>query len=240
MQFLENLFNQLLVNIEIYYDTANTGVSTLTLGKTLALIGASIGMCLLVTLVYILTNRKRGYSTKSLLTILLMGPIVSVIVISVGSNLARAISIGGGLALIRFRHSVESPQDLIFIYLSAAVGMACGTGGIGFAAIAIGIILAVIIIASLCGFDKIGGGSLRLTIMVPEDLDFDGVFDEVLKQHCKGFHLERVKSVEYGTLNELRYRIRLKNPKAQKALIDDIRVRNSNLNVAITRKPNDD
>ena len=106
MQFLENLFNQLLVNIEIYYDTANTGVSTLTLGKTLALIGASIGMCLLVTLVYILTNRKRGYSTKSLLTILLMGPIVSVIVISVGSNLARAISIGGGLALIRFRHSV--------------------------------------------------------------------------------------------------------------------------------------
>ena len=240
MQALENFFNQLLVNIQIYYDTATTGVSTLTLGKTLALVGSSIGMSLLVTLVYLLVNRKKAYSTKSLFTILLMGPIVSVIVIAVGSNLARAISIGGGLALIRFRHSVENPSDLIFIYLSAAVGMACGTGGIGFAAIAIGIILAVIIIASLTGFDRIGGGSMRLTVMVPESLDFAGVFEPVLKQHCKTFNLERVKSVEYGTLTELRYRIRLKNKDAQKALIDDIRVRNGNLNISITQKASDD
>lgn len=240
MQALQNFFNQLLVNIEIYYDTASTGISTLTLGKTLALIGASIGMCLLVTLVYILANRKTGYSTKSLMTILLMGPIVSVIVIAVGSNLARAISIGGGLALIRFRHSVENPKDLIFIYLSAAVGMACGTGGIGFAAIAIGIILAVIIIATLTGFDKIGGGSMRLTIMIPESLDFAGVFDPVLKQYCKTYNLERVKSVEYGTLNELRYRIRLKDKNAQKALLDDLRVRNGNLNISITQRASDD
>ena len=240
MQALENFFNQLLVNIQIYYDTATTGVSTLTLGKTLALIGSSIGMSLLVTLVYLLVNRKRAYSTKSLFTILLMGPIVSVIVIAVGSNLARAISIGGGLALIRFRHSVDSPQDLIFIYLSAAVGMACGTGGIGFAAVAILIILILILIVSLTGLDKIGGSSMRLSIMVPESLDFAGVFDPILKKYCKGYTLERVKSVEYGTLNELRYRIRLKDINSQKALIDEIRIRNSNLNISITQKASDD
>lgn len=240
MQALENFFNQLLVNIQIYYDTATTGVSTLTLGKTLALIGSSIGLSLLVTLVYLFVNRKKAYSTKSLFTILLMGPIVSVIVIAVGSNLARAISIGGGLALIRFRHSVENPSDLIFIYLSAAVGMACGTGGIGFALIAIGIILAVILIASLTKFDSIGGGAMRLTIMIPESLDFAGVFEPVLKKHCKSYNLERVKSVEYGTLTELRYRIRLKNKDAQKALLDDIRVRNGNLNISITQKASDD
>lgn len=240
MQAIQNMLNQLLISIEIYHDTANTGISTLTFGKTLALIGASIGMCLLVTLIYVLTNRKRGYSTRSLLTILLMGPIVSVIVIAVGSNLARAISIGGGLALIRFRHSVESPQDLIFIYLSAAVGMACGTGGIGFAAIAIGIILAVILLASLTGFDRLGGSAMRLTIMCPESLDFAGVFDPVLKQHCKSYNLERVKSVEYGTLTELRYRIRLKNKDAQKALMDDIRVRNGNLNIQISQRASDE
>ena len=240
MQYIKNFFDQTLVNIEIYQDAANTGKSTLSFGKTLALIGASLGLCLLVTLVYILINRKKGISSKSILTMLLMGPIVSVIVIAVGSNLARAISIGGGLALIRFRHSVESPQDLIFIYLSAAVGMACGTGGIGFAAIAIAIILAVIIIASLTGFDKIYSGSMRLTIMVPESLDFAGVFDPVLKTYCKSYTLERVKSVEYGTLNELRYRIRLKDINSQKALIDEIRVRNSNLNISITQKASDD
>lgn len=240
MKQLENFLPFKLINLNFYEDTANTGISTLTLGKTLLLIGACIGMCLLVTLIYLFINRKKGYSTKSLLTILLMGPIVSVIVIAVGSNLARAISIGGGLALIRFRHSVENPQDLIFIYLSAAVGMACGTGGIGFAAIAIGIILAVIIIASLTGFDRIGGGSMRLTVMIPESLDFAGVFEPVLKQHCKTYNLERVKSVEYGTLTELRYRVRLKDKNAQKALIDDIRVRNGNLNISITQKASDD
>ena len=237
---LNNFLPFKLINLEFYEDTANTGISTLTLGKTLLLIGACIGMCLLVSLIYLMVNRKKGYSTRSLLTILLMGPIVSVIVIAVGSNLARAISIGGGLALIRFRHSVEHPQDLVFIYLSAAVGMACGTGGIGFAAIAIGIILAVIIIASLTGFDSIGGGTMRLTVMIPESLDFAGVFEPVLKQHCKTYNLERVKSVEYGTLTELRYRIRLKDKNAQKALIDDIRVRNGNLNISITQKASDD
>ena len=237
---LNNFLPFKLINLEFYEDTANTGISTLTLGKTLLLIGACIGMCLLISLIYLMVNRKKGYSTRSLLTILLMGPIVSVIVIAVGSNLARAISIGGGLALIRFRHSVEHPQDLVFIYLSAAVGMACGTGGIGFAAIAIGIILAVIIIASLTGFDSIGGGTMRLTVMIPESLDFAGVFEPVLKQHCKTYNLERVKSVEYGTLTELRYRIRLKDKNAQKALIDDIRVRNGNLNISITQKASDD
>jgi hypothetical protein len=85
MQALENFFNQLLVNIQIYYDTATTGVSTLTLGKTLALIGSSIGLSLLVTLVYLFVNRKKAYSTKSLFTILLMGPIVSVIVIAISA-----------------------------------------------------------------------------------------------------------------------------------------------------------
>ena len=93
MQYIENFFNQMLLNIDIYYDTANTGISLLTLGKTLTLIGASLGLCFLVTLVYILINRKKGFSSKSILTILLMGPIGSVIVIAVGSNLARAISI---------------------------------------------------------------------------------------------------------------------------------------------------
>ena len=60
MQALENFFNQLLVNIQIYYDTATTGVSTLTLGKTLALIGSSIGLSFLVTLVYLFVNRKKA------------------------------------------------------------------------------------------------------------------------------------------------------------------------------------
>lgn len=237
---VEEFLNFELFNVTIYNEIPATGVSTLNFGKTLILIGASIGLCLLVTLLYLFVNRKKGFSNKSLFTILLMGPIVSVIVIAVGSNLARAISIGGGLALIRFRHSVDSPQDLIFIYLSAAVGMACGTGGIGFAAVAILIILILILIVSLTGLDRIGGSSMRLSIMVPESLDFAGVFDPILKKYCKGYTLERVKSVEYGTLNELRYRIRLKDVNAQKALIDEIRIRNSNLNISITQKASDD
>ena len=63
MQNIENFLPFKLFNIEIYYDTANTGMSLLTLGKTLMLIGASLGLCLLVTLVYLFVNRKKGFSS---------------------------------------------------------------------------------------------------------------------------------------------------------------------------------
>ncbi len=222
-----NFFDEALYSITL---------SDISLKKTLLLMGVALLISLVVMIVYIFTYRKVGYSTSVAMTVLLMGPIVAIIVICIGSNLARAISIGGGLALIRYRNTIEDPKAVVFLLLSMASGMACGTGFIAFAAVAVAMILLVIIIAHLLGVDRLGGTLLKLSIIVPESLNFHGAFDADLKKHCKFYHLDRVRTTDYGTLVELEYRIRMRDISKQKELIDDIRVKNGNLKITIVQK----
>lgn len=210
-------------------------ITTVTLGRALTLIGSSIGLALAIVLVYIFTHRRVGWRPSITTTMLVLGPIVSIIVICIGSNIARAISIGGGLALIRFRNTVEDPRDLIYLYLSLAAGMACGVGFIGLALLAVGMILVLLLVLSLTGFDRKGGKGKKLRILIPESLDYSGVFDPILKKYCKGYHLNRVRTQDYGTLLELDYAIVMKNDKQEKELLDELRTRNGNLNISLVQ-----
>ena len=224
---MDKFFDQVLKYVDI---------SSITVGVALKTLLVTLGLALLISLVYIFTHRKIGFPPAMIISILLMGPIASIIVVCIGSNLARAISIGGGLALIRYRNTVEDPRDLVYLFLSLATGMACGTGFVGYAVVAVVILLLVLIVANLTRFDSFGGNVMKLTVLIPEDLDFYGVFEPVFKEYCKHFHLEKIKTADYGTLAELQYRIRLKDSSKQKALMDAVRERNGNLNVTLVRK----
>ena len=226
-----NVFNYILETIDI---------TTITLGRALTLIGCSIAFALVIMGVYIFTHRRAGCRPSVLTTIMILGPIVSIIVICIGSNIARAISIGGGLALIRFRNTVEDPRDIIYFYLSIASGMACGVGFIGFGAIALGMILVLILITSLCSMDKMGSRSKALRILVPESLNYTDVFEPVLKEYCKYHHLNRIKTTDYGTLIQLDYRIVIKNRREEKAFIDALRERNGNLEIRLTDRSDEE
>lgn len=226
MNEITMFFNNILKSLDI---------QVITLGTALKVMGCALGLALAIMLVYMFTHRRTGFRPAMLFTMLLLGPIVSIIVICIGSNIARAISIGGGLALIRFRNTVEDPRDIVYFYLSIAVGIACGVGFIGFGALAIGLILLLIVILSLIGLDRFGGTGKRLRILIPESLDYDGVFEPVLKQYCRYSHLNRIKTQDYGTLLELDYRIVMKDKKQEKAFIDELRQRNGNLDISLVQ-----
>lgn len=233
------IFEQIKEAFAYAWETGLFSVSikeSISLKKSLILIGAAILISLLISLVYIFTHRKVGYSTTIIMNILLMGPIVSIIVICIGSNIARAISIGGGLALIRYRTTIEDPKAIIYLLLSMASGMACGTGFVGFDIVAVVMILLVAVIANLVGFDRLGGRMMKLSIVVPESLNFHGAFDDDLKTYCKFFNLDKIRTTDYGTLVELEYRIRMKDISQQKELIDSIRTKNGNLKVTLVQK----
>ena len=219
-------FNNILKSLDI---------QVITLGTALKVMGCALGLALAIMLVYMFTHRRTGFRPAMLFTIMLLGPIVSIIVICIGSNIARAISIGGGLALIRFRNTVEDPRDIVYFYLSIAAGIACGVGFIGFGALAIGMILLLIVILSLIGLDRFGGTGKRLRILIPESLDYDGVFEPVLKKYCRYSHLNRIKTQDYGTLLELDYRIVMKDKKQEKEFIDELRQRNGNLDISLVQ-----
>ncbi len=221
---MNNLFNNILQTIDI---------TTITLGRALTLMGCAIGFAFVIMLVYMFTHRRSGWRPSVMFTMLLLGPIVAIIVICIGSNIARAISIGGGLALIRFRNTVEDPRDIIYFYLSIASGMACGVGFIGFGFVALILILAFIVVMSLVGLDRSGGRGKRLRILVPESLDYTDVFDPVLKKYCKYYHLNRIKTTDYGTLLELDFRVVMKDKAEEKKFIDELRERNGNLNISL-------
>ena len=218
--------NQILESIDI---------TVITLGRALTVMGSALGLAVAIMLVYLFTHRRTGSRPSMIFTIMLLGPIVSIIVICIGSNIARAISIGGGLALIRFRNTVEDPRDIIFYYLSIAAGIACGVGFIGFGALAVGLILVAILILSLIGTERFCGTGKRLRILIPESLDYDGVFEPILKEYCRYAHLNRIRTQDYGTLLELDYRIVMKDKHREKEFIDQLRMRNGNLNISLVQ-----
>ena len=217
------------------YILESIDITVITLERALTVMGCSLGLAFAIMLVYLFTHRRTGFRPAMLFTMMLLGPIVSIIVICIGSNIARAISIGGGLALIRFRNTVEDPRDIVYFYLSIAAGIACGVGFIGFGAIAVGMILLVILLLSVIGLDRFGGTGKRLRILIPESLDYDGVFEPVLHKYCRYAHLNRIKTQDYGTLLELDYRIVMKNKKQEKEFIDELRMRNGNLNISLVQ-----
>ena len=223
--------NQILESIDI---------TVITLGRALTVMGCALGLSVAIMLVYLFTHRRTGFRPAMLFTMMLLGPIVAIIVICIGSNIARAISIGGGLALIRFRNTVEDPRDIVYYYLSIAGGIACGVGFIGFGIIAVGLILVFIILLSLIGVDRFGGTGKRLRILIPESLDYDGVFEPILKEYCRYAHLNRIKTQDYGTLLELDYRIIMKDKHREKEFIDQLRQRNGNLNISLVQSGMED
>ena len=211
-------------------------ISTITLKNALTIIGIALLLSLATALVYIFTHRKVGHVSSLIVTMILLGPIASIVVVCIGSNLARAISIGGGLALIRFRNTIEDPKALIYLFLSLAIGMACGTGFIGLAIVGVILVLASLVIMNLIKLDAFGGRMMKLTIIIPESLDFYGVFEPTLKKYCSFSNLDKIRTTDYGTLLELTYRIKLKDMAKQKELMDEVRVKNGNLNVTIVHR----
>src|SRR4030065_2705428 len=94
---------------------------------TVGLIGA-FALTALVGLVYRITHRGVSYSQSYVQTLVLMGVVVALIMMIVGSNIARAFSLVGALSIIRFRNAVKETRDVGFIFLAMALGMSAGTG----------------------------------------------------------------------------------------------------------------
>ncbi len=75
---------------------------------------------------------------------------------------------------------------------------------------------------------------MHLKITIPEDLNYDGVFDEILNEYTNLYHIERIRTRDFGALFELNYMVELKDEISQKKFLDELRCRNGNLNISLT------
>ncbi len=158
-------------------------------------------------------------------------------ILLIGSDIAKAISLGGVFALVRFRSVPGDSKDIVSVFYAMAVGLACGMGYVTFA-IAFAVVIGVIYFVLMrTGYAVKKNVAKQLKITVPENLNYQGAFDDLFEEYSYEVSLERVKTTNLGTLFELTYSIMMKEDINEKQFLDSIRCRNGNLNIMLSKMP---
>ena len=219
------------MNLEALFDQIG---GIMTVGSSLLLVTSALVMGVLVALVYMFVCRKTGYRKDVVMTFAFIPPIVCAIILLVGNNLVYALSMGGIFTLVRWRSQQTSQQDLTYTLYAVAAGAACGIGFVAYGFLFTVVIGAAMILLDVVKFGENKSTTLRLRVTVPEDLNTEGLFDDVLAKYTSHFQLIEVKTSNFGSLYDMIYMIRLNPEASRKELVDQIRTKNGNLNVVLT------
>ncbi len=191
---------------------------------------------MIISITYIKTNSRKTHNQNFILTLIMISPIIAIIILLIGNNVARAFGLAGAFSIIRFRSQAGDPKDIAYVFFTMAAGLACGVGLYGYATLFTVILCLLMAILSLSNFGSNKSHEKTLKIVIPEDLDYHGVFDEVLEKYTITHELRRVKTTELGSLFELVYMVNLRFEANEKDFIDEIRCRNGNLSVVLIMK----
>lgn len=208
---------------------ASTGITLNTFAVCTA-VSVALGLGCALLCMY-----KNKYSQSLALTLAMLPAIVQVIIMMVNGNVGAGVAVAGTFSLVRFRSANGTAREIAMIFLAMAIGLATGMGYVGLALIFF-VVMALYCMV-LTGL-RFGGGSeaeRQLKITIPENLDYDGVFDDLFDKYTSSYSLEKVKTTEMGTLYELTYYVVLKSEHSVKSFMDELRVRNGNLDIVFRR-----
>lgn len=214
--------------------TASTGTASVMDMLFALILGVVMGF--LISLVYIFTHKKSGYTQSYVLTLLMLPPIVAIVLVMINS-MASALSLAGVFTLCRYRTVPGDPKDITYVFFAMATGVICGINGGGhvwFVFVFFAIVAAVLILVEVFRYGMCKTSSMTLKITIPENLNYIGLFDSVLNQNTTSWHLKRVKTTNFGSLFELVYSIQLRNDVDQKKFMDELRKLNGNLTVILS------
>jgi hypothetical protein len=205
----------------------------LTLGDVLLCTAASLLFGLCIACIHMLKGR---YNKNFVVALALLPSMVQIVIMLVNGNIGAGIAVAGAFSLVRFRSIPGNAGDIGSIFFAMAIGFVTGMGYLFY-----GLVFLVLIGAAHCAFSfsRFGDGARDtriLRIVIPENLDYDGLFDDLFRTYADEVVLERVKTASMGSLYELTYSVRLKSPAVPKAFIDALRCRNGNLNISLSRE----
>ena len=196
---------------------------------------------LVLGLLTALVFTARSYHTGSLtISLALLPPVVTVVIMLVNGNVGAGLAVAGTFALVRFRSVPGTAREITGLFLSVSLGLACGMGYVGLAALFFVIMGATVLVLGRLRFGESSPACRQLKITIPENLDYEGLFDDLFQQYTLSHELVRVKTTNMGTLYELCYEVRLKDAGISKAFLDEIRCRNGNLTVICGREKDKD
>lgn len=204
------------------------------------LVALALGIILSVT--YRLIKRRKTLTKGINLTLIVLPSVVALLVAVVNIRATEMSLIGletglvlaGIFAITRYRSDPLNTEDLTYIVLAFFIGVSSGLGYVAYAVIGTLAAVVAITVVYFTNFGQHATREKRLRFVVPEDLNYEEVFEEIFTRHLVYFVLERVKTVDFGQLYELTYTVKLKKTTSDKALIDEIRAKNANLEVMLS------
>ena len=211
--------------------------NAMTLSAFLMCIFAALVLGVLTALVFSFRNKHSG---SLILALAVLPPIVTLVIMMVNGNIGAGLAVAGTFSLVRFRSAPGTAREICGLFMSTAIGITCGMGYIGIAAVFFLVMAVFLVLLSLFRFGETAASSRQLKITIPENLDYDGLFDDIFEKYTSRHELVRVKTTNMGTLYELTYTINLKTPEVSKQFIDEIRCRNATLNIICGRESDKD
>ncbi len=181
----------------------------------------SFFLSLVVGYFYRATHSGPSYSQTTVQTMVIMAVVVSLIMMIIGTNIARAFSLVGALSIIRFRNAVKESRDVAFYFLSMGIGMACGTG---FGAEAVIFTICICSMIYFMARFEIGAKPMVETLMrvaVEDKVDYENAFNEPFYKHLENADLLSVDSDGTGKL-ELLYTVTLRKGHQEPELLTDL------------------
>lgn len=215
------------------FDTAAAS-SSISLVTALLTIIVSFVLGGVISITYMKTSNEGRYSQSFSLTLVIVPAVIAIIVLLIGSNVARAFSLAGAFSIIRFRSAPGDPKDISYVLFAMAAGLACGMGLFIY-----GILFTVFLCLLMVGLHIFNFGARKVTqkilkITIPENLDYEGAFDDLFKQYTTSFTLTKVKTADLGSLYQLVYSVTMDNKVSQKEFLDALRCRNGNLDIVLS------
>ena len=198
------------------------------LACTLASLALGVGCALLCMY-------KNRYSQSFALTLAMLPAVVQVIIMLVNGNIGTGVAVAGAFGLVRFRSAPGNAREIGLLFLAMALGLATGMGYLAIAALFFLMMAAFALLLLTLRFGGEKESERMLKITIPENLDYEGLFDDLFQQYTGSAEMERVRTTNMGTLYELEYRIVLKGRTVPKEFMDALRCRNGNLNIVCGR-----
>ena len=213
--------------------------NTPTIGNLVICTVCSLALGCIIAGVYMFRNQ---YSKSLAVTLVFIPATVRIIIMLTSGNIGAGVATAGAFSLVRFRSIPGKARDIGSLFFAMALGLVMGMGYLFYAFVFVLLVGGFSMLLAFLRFGHGGQGEAEprvLRITIPENLDYDGLFDDVFTKYTQSAELDKVRTSNMGSLYELTYSIRLKSPSVPKGFIDELRCRNGNLNILVSREQRD-
>jgi len=201
---------------------------------SLETVAITMAVSLLLGIVMALVYKSSHSHNSSFAVMLAVLPVLeSCVIMLVNGNLGASVMVLGAFGLIRFRSATGSAWDIGFIFFAMVVGLAMGLGFITLAAALTVVVCAIMFLLERMHFGTTVPREKQLSITIPEDLEYNHIFDELFSTYTRRAQLTNVKTTNLGTMFQLTYLVEMKDPEQEKEFIDALRCRNGNLTIVL-------